>query len=603
MSYRNHIRIHSQCGACGQLFLAGEYPVVASTRESSSSAFENGPLCSTASIFPGLYLSYESDDQHGLGRDPIFCKAPVCSCHDGEECTTNVNGPERNHEIYRRLWLAGTRRFAWKDMIPLKFMNSTALESPPPEVISEVFGFQDVFLPEIIYLIQSFSKSHILWRLCSVLRLVRDLELAETLETVTYSLPKVLSWSRAEPLKLVLAQDANLAGPLIKFTVDSRGIKSIERISTVPANAGSEMPTPSSVFAIERVEKLLDAKIEFELGMCRFHAAPGSISAWSTPAIFHHIEASLAGLGQFIHSVQQYDRVNSISMDPKYCTGISSFMHNHVVLDIHAHSRQYPSIHTEKFKYMDSTYNFNYKWNIVWTYMPLTAKNTVTAIRIRIHVSKENPHYFTFYTETGERIVVGTPYNETHSLHRVYKLGKDERRHFNLIHSVQKSGPLTAIQPDNAEIVTDDSNSEYATTAINIPPTISSFKSRTRTTSPLPKAYFSSASLEGILNVQVFTGGLENLCKGILIEYENGTQRALGWYKPLSLHYMVTKVQWAVDDVWDPIETSIGARVTFDSESRHMSEDGTLEENYYEMKGRLIFWFTFHAAELQFVDN
>lgn len=109
---------------------------------------------------------------------------------------------------------------------------------------------------------------------------------------------------------------------------------------------------------------------------------------------------------------------------------------------------------------------------------------------------------------------------------------------------------------------------------------------------------------------------MEKPCKGILFEYENGSKRALGqcrlgldevrsWYKPLSLHYAVSEVQWTVDQhhPLDPFETSIGALVIFDSESKHMSEDGTLERNYYELKGRLIVWFALNAADLQLVDD
>lgn len=130
-------------------------------------------------------------------------------------------------------------------------------------MISEICGFRDVFLPEVAQLIQSHSQSHCLWRYCSVLKLVQDLELAESLGTATYPLSKVLSWSRGENPRLV--QDGHLAGPFIELRIDARGIKSIERMSKIPANTGGEVPASSFVFAVEPVEKLSDAKIEFEV--------------------------------------------------------------------------------------------------------------------------------------------------------------------------------------------------------------------------------------------------------------------------------------------------------------------------------------------------
>jgi hypothetical protein len=167
----------------------------------------------------------------------------------------------------------------------------------------------------------------------------------------------------------------------------------------------------------------------------------------------------------------------------------------------------------------------------------------------------------------------------------------------------------------DAEIVTEgDADGQNTATVIDIPPTITSLDPSAVTSSLLPKAFFSSASLEGILNVHVFTVSWKKLCKGILIEYENGSKRALGqcrlglddvqsWHKPLSMHYVPADYDRNVCDLINESRTSRSAQVTFDSESSHVTEHGSLEENHYELKGRLNFWFTFHEVELQFVDG
>lgn len=195
----------------------------------------------------------------------------------------------------------------------------------------------------------------------------------------------------------------------------------------------------------------------------------------------------------------------------------------------------------------------------------------------------------------------------------VYTLEKDSSRHLNLVYSIPASGFMTLIRPD-AEIVTDgDADDQNPAVAIDIPPTISSLHPDAVTSSLLPKAFFSSASLEGILNVHVFHIEWRKLCKGILIEYENGSRRALGqcrlgldevqsWHKPLSMHYVPAEYERNVNDRINETRTSKNAQVTFDCENSHVTEDGSLEENYYALKGRLNFWFTFHEVELQFVD-
>lgn len=232
-------------------------------------------------MFSGYNYSYENDYRRIVGKDQVFCKKPNClTCRNQDnsitvhaDCfhlftkrcvvKTVEDGPARKREVYRRLWLAGRKRYAWRGMPALNFMSSTTLERPSLEMISEMCGFRDVFLPEVAQLIQSHSQSHCLWRYCSVLKLVQDLELAETLETAMYPLSQVQSWSRGEDPELV--QDEHLAGPFIKLKIDARGVKSIERISKIPTNTGSEIPAPSFAFAVEPVEKLSDAKIEFEV--------------------------------------------------------------------------------------------------------------------------------------------------------------------------------------------------------------------------------------------------------------------------------------------------------------------------------------------------
>jgi hypothetical protein len=151
-------------------------------------------------------------------------------------------------------------------LLPLDLPSSTTLERPPPELISKICGFQNTFLPEVpeaAQLVQRFSQSHVLWRLCTVLQLVRELESAENKEAVSYPLPEVLSWSRGKSPKLV--QDESLAGAFIRFTIDARGIKSIERISDPPQRPAAGIPSPSRVFLVQSVEKLSTCRIEFEV--------------------------------------------------------------------------------------------------------------------------------------------------------------------------------------------------------------------------------------------------------------------------------------------------------------------------------------------------
>lgn len=179
-----------------------------------------------------------------------------CTIGDGE------HGSEQKDETYRRLWLAGTRRYAWRKMQPLKFPSSTTLVFPQPEIISQLCGFQNTFLPEVAQLIQSYSKLNIVWRYCSAIQLAQELGSAKAGAAVI-DVAKVLSWSRGSPPKLV--QDERLAGSFMRFTIDHRGIKSIDRFSRIPFSTAGEIPASSCVFAVEPIEELSDDKLEFEV--------------------------------------------------------------------------------------------------------------------------------------------------------------------------------------------------------------------------------------------------------------------------------------------------------------------------------------------------
>lgn len=126
--------------------------------------------------------------------------------------------------------------------------------------------------------------------------------------------------------------------------------------------------------------------------MCHLRVEPESISIWSTPAISQHKEFEIWEMGQ-------YKRLNSLSLNPACCTGLSFFIREHCVIDIHAHSTRYPPTHVEKFKYLETMFTSAMDYEVEWIYMPLTAQDTITAVRARTQVTPDTPHYFTVRSE------------------------------------------------------------------------------------------------------------------------------------------------------------------------------------------------------------
>lgn len=213
--------------------------------------------------------------------DYTLCKIPDCPLATGAEESITMhtdcfklchqafksyrrdsqyNGDPK--EDFRRLWLAATWRYAWRSMAPLKLPSHSALTDPSPSLISKLFGFTKDFLPEIVSIIQSYSQSSILWRLDTTLQLAEELSFATADEAITCSLSEVQCWSRGGSPEFV--QD-ELIDPFVCLIIDSRGIKSINRLSKLLATSAAQTPIHPNVLIIEPVETIKSIGIEFKV--------------------------------------------------------------------------------------------------------------------------------------------------------------------------------------------------------------------------------------------------------------------------------------------------------------------------------------------------
>lgn len=195
-------------------------------------------------------------------------------------------------EGLRRFWLGATWRYAWREMKPLELPSYSAF--PPPHIISKICGVHKVLPPEIVTMIQSYFQPNVLWRLCSIFQLMEELNSAKTHEAVTCSLSKVLYWSRGSVPKFVESEQT--AGLYVCLKIDSRGIKSIERISKSSANDefhGSEHP---HVFIIELAETIKTINVEFQVWASKYYTY--SVGFW---AMLNFISADFLSLAWVVY--------------------------------------------------------------------------------------------------------------------------------------------------------------------------------------------------------------------------------------------------------------------------------------------------------------
>lgn len=165
---------------------------------------------------------------------------------------------------YRRLWIAGTRMYPWREAVPLMLepLLHTSAES-----ISSAAGFDKTLLPEVANLVGGhLQPNHPLLRFCKVIQLARYLSLAELRDAVTYPLCEVLSWSRGTCP--ILVEQGQTIDRRVRLTIDSRGIQSIERLSDSSEESTAMGSSLSSrAYVVESAEHLSGVGIEFQVNL------------------------------------------------------------------------------------------------------------------------------------------------------------------------------------------------------------------------------------------------------------------------------------------------------------------------------------------------
>ncbi|KAL7958826.1 hypothetical protein V8C34DRAFT_313826 [Trichoderma compactum] len=524
-----HICIHPQCGACGQLLLPGDR------------------ICA---LYDAHKFSRNGYAEQSTKDNNLFCKKPGCSlslnCFD--LCCRMMKNYRHQHDLgndgskesFRRLWLAATWRYAWRTMAPLKLLGS-GFTNPPPNMIRKLCGFRKAFPPEIARMIQSHSPSSLVWRLCSTLEFMEELDSAKVHEAVTCSLSKTV-------------------GPYVRLIMDYRGINSIERISEFSANKAIHAPSHPHVFITEPAEAMKTIEVEFQLGMSRLHIPmPLNISIWSAPMHipdFLHLqrtERDAAPLSMFSSS-----RFVATNLHPRHCTGISLFMRGPNIISIHGHSNEgLPS--SETFDYL----HLFHTWALIWVYIPLTAADKVNAIGVRSAALNSAPNFITLQMKSGQSIIGFSPSNAP-----IFEASyMTMEQHPTLIHNIPPKGRISSIRVNTTpEIINHGTPADEQ---------------------PVPGACFSSASLDNVSNV----------C--IMIEYNNGLRRALGqcrlgldlvqrYSRPLNLSYAITTYK-PLREYYGELPKSV--HITFDPQD-DLYHDKELKWEHHKMRGQLCLWFT-----------
>lgn len=131
-----------------------------------------------------------------------------------------------------RLWLISAWRSPWRQALDLRLDVTNIVV--PLQAFLDRLGLPEFRLlpPEIIQRIRNYSVDSLLWRHSSALDLAIQLSPTLSEDLVSIPLCQVSTWERGgQP---VLAA-ASTQPPIIRLTVDSHGIRKIERLQVNPS--------------------------------------------------------------------------------------------------------------------------------------------------------------------------------------------------------------------------------------------------------------------------------------------------------------------------------------------------------------------------------
>ncbi|RFU77896.1 hypothetical protein TARUN_4294 [Trichoderma arundinaceum] len=580
-----HIHLQRWCGACGDVFSCGEAFVSGNEvlHHPFGDFFTNPPstvLHDADSI--QVVGSYEypcnSVDLDILNKSTnrffthrCFCpplSASKCrSATVHADCFNLFRRSCADGIGLRRLVLAAIWRNPWRDaptfkvspeVDVLEMIRLAARACDLPKLMS--------MPPEIKCMIwqDAFDQPSQIARYQSVLSLAADSCDQDFDQQSSVSIRNVASWERGGR-PVVEKEDAS---PFIRITIDNRGVKCIERLKQRPAFLHQRSDT--ELYIVETQETLADIMVQFQSGLACLNLGESEVELrpWDIPA-----PPPMESLPLIVPSIPRTTQFSTI--DLARITGITFFISRKTgtVLGIHTHKKSAPSA--------DAAFDrlsAQYQRQASWIYVPFPSDDRLTFFGVR-WVDPNYWHLLLRFKKAGDYIV---------GLHSRKDLELEDstwpvENQLSLVCSVSVLGSIRAI----SALQQQSGIAEPPFPRINrlkLPP------------APSP-AFLSSAPLEHVIFIRVFTDVDIGTCRGLLLEYENGSQRSLGECRiglDLERTYR-NPVCICIAQEPDDRRPDIKVRADCKPEHKHKSDDWKC----HRMRGTLKFWFTYQQSGIE----
>ncbi|KND90843.1 hypothetical protein TOPH_04652 [Tolypocladium ophioglossoides CBS 100239] len=414
------------------------------------------------------------------------------------------------------------------------------------------------------------SATSLFWRYNAASELTKRLT-ASSNQLLSIPLCPVSAWHRGG--KPVTAETTHQL-PVIRLTIDSWGITEVERLSGYPRF--KRWRTDRLIFVILDQGCLEGVTAHFKLGLLRLDLPRNchGLETWDTPT-----PPALDRCFFYPANITSSTQFRTIELSQT--TGFIFFFCYGNLYAVHAHTRVAPCA--------QSTYqrlSRRRQQSVTWVYVPISQQDSIAALGARMLLSERSFSGSTcllFRMKLGGDVPVGLTSSKPAK---------------NLL--LSKSPPLTIIY-DTLELQTVSVIGAYAAEEADDSP-ITPFCHPHVGNAPFPNACFSLAPLENVSRVSVFNNKQNELCMGILLEYDNGAQRSLGQCRvdvdPVKYYVKPTRICFRRQNYVRP-GSSVSLQATM-VKSTARCEHSHDEQGWtcFAMRGELEFWFSIDETKL-----
>ncbi|KAI1392105.1 uncharacterized protein F4822DRAFT_115524 [Hypoxylon trugodes] len=352
---------------------------------------------------------------------------------------------------------------------------------------------------ELQLVIQEYiPEHHVVFRYALSRALAKDLSMPRTRSSTTIPLNRISKWERGDTC-IMSEPDLNL--PIVRLSIDVHGLQKVERLACRPPF--SSLRRYDLVFVVENESEFSNTTVQSTNGLLRLTLPVTNIpfATWDTPTPPGFSIPSDAD-----PQCTQNLRLQTIDLEES--TGITFFYSRGFLHYIHNHTRTAP-----RARFINPT--IERPPFLACIYVPIPPQDKLVGFasqQIKAEIANLDqiaPLSFLFRFLLAGDVLVGFPFLHEFSLNEIPPAAS-------LIYNSSMGSiiPPFTVFPKQADrnFMTIDGAEQHR---VPVDPIYGG-------------DFFSSAPLENVRKARVFYSNYTNYCSGILLYYENGSQRALG---------------------------------------------------------------------------